>query len=378
MRHRTWAAVAAVLAVAAVAIFVWLIVRPGPQPPPGPAEPAVTRKPAIVTPQPRPRPTTFPAARKWLSQHSYEDTRGRWVSCYDTDADGLYDADEIVSYGTLRYNSRTRSGAPRINLPPPSKPKPDPDDTDRDGLHDAWEKGYFGTLKHGPWDDPDRDGYPNCVEYSDNKSPVDIDLAQSRLRRKEFPKPLPPRPRGHRPSKGWSIKSREFWEAQDRAEKRLMAGEKSPGPAVKGFKWRKPKPKPPPKLPPPPPKPSPLRLRFAELARSALGPARDSDADGLADEWERHYFGNLSQTRQDDPDGDGFPNLIEWYRLTDPTKPDLMELRFKPARLEDLPPPTTPWDHCWDIHSREFWEIQARLRAERAAAQAAAGGTKGK
>ena len=58
-----------------------------------------------------------------------------------------------------------------------------------------------------------------------------------------------------------------------------------------------------------------------------------------------------------------FPNVIEWYRLTDPTKVDLMDLRFKPAKLEDLPPPTTPWDHCWDIHSREFWQIQAGLRA---------------
>ncbi len=324
MRRETWGALAGVLAVAGMVVLVWLMVRREPRPPREPTEPAVTTEPAGVTPRPRPRPTTFPAARKWIAQHSYEDTRGRVISNWDIDEDGLYDADEIVQCGTLRYNSRTRSQAPGINLPPPSRPKPDPDDTDRDGLHDAWEKGYFGTLKYGPWDDPDGDGYPNRVEYDDGKSPVKIDLAPSRLRPKRFPKPLPPRPRGYRPSKWWSIKSREFWEAQDRAEKRLMAGEKGPGPAVKGFKWRKPKPKPPPKLPPPPPKPSALRLRFARLARSALGPARDSDADGLADEWEKHYFGDLSQTRQDDPDGDGFPNVIEWYRLTDPTKPHLM------------------------------------------------------
>jgi len=343
-----------------------------------PPEPIATTKPAVPTPQApqggKPRPTTFPDARSWIAQHSYEDTRGRVISNWDIDEDGMYDKGEIVRYGTLRYDSRTERNAPRINLPPPSKPKVNRNDTDRDGLHDAWEKGYFGTLKYGPWDDPDGDGYPNCIEYADNKkSPVRIDLAPRSLRPKRFPKPAPPTVLARAP-KQFDIRLREFWEAQDRAEKRLMAGEKSPGPAVKGFKWRKPKPKPPPKIPPPKPEFTPLQRRLSRLTGSAMGPDTDADADGLADDWERHYFGDLSQTRQDDPDGDGFPNVIEWYRLTDPTKVDLMDLRFKPAKLEDLPPPRTPWDHGWDIHSREFWEIQERLRAERAATRPAAAG----
>jgi len=98
----------------------------------------------VLTSQPRqvarppqggkPRATTFPSARKSprrgkLSQHTYEDTHGRWISSYNTDADSLYDADEIVRYGTLRYDGRTRparggpSAAPRID----DLRTPDPD-----------------------------------------------------------------------------------------------------------------------------------------------------------------------------------------------------------------------------------------------------------
>jgi hypothetical protein len=37
----------------------------------------------------------------------------------------------------------------------------------------------------------------------------------------------------------------------------------------------------------------------------------DTDGDGLADEWEIAYFGNLNQTGTDDPDGDGMNNETE-------------------------------------------------------------------
>lgn len=40
----------------------------------------------------------------------------------------------------------------------------------------------------------------------------------------------------------------------------------------------------------------------------------DSDEDGLPDSWETANFGNLAQTADDDKDGDGTPNLVE-YRL---------------------------------------------------------------
>lgn len=49
-------------------------------------------------------------------------------------------------------------------------------------------------------------------------------------------------------------------------------------------------------------------------------PIFDTDADGLDDDWEMEWFGNLSQTGRGDPDGDGENNLIEQVRGTDPTK----------------------------------------------------------
>lgn len=46
----------------------------------------------------------------------------------------------------------------------------------------------------------------------------------------------------------------------------------------------------------------------------------DVDEDGLPDDWERQYFGNLDQGPNDDPDGDGWDNLEEYKRGTDPNK----------------------------------------------------------
>jgi hypothetical protein len=44
----------------------------------------------------------------------------------------------------------------------------------------------------------------------------------------------------------------------------------------------------------------------------------DTDGDGLPDEWEKFYFGNLSQTANGDPDGDGLTNLVEYHLGSDP------------------------------------------------------------
>lgn len=46
--------------------------------------------------------------------------------------------------------------------------------------------------------------------------------------------------------------------------------------------------------------------------------ATDSDADGLADNWETANFGDLSATGEEDPDGDGFTNEEEETADTDP------------------------------------------------------------
>jgi len=48
----------------------------------------------------------------------------------------------------------------------------------------------------------------------------------------------------------------------------------------------------------------------------------DSDDDGLADSWERRYFGDLTPTVEDDPDADGLTNLEEQQAQTNPTSAD--------------------------------------------------------
>ena len=45
----------------------------------------------------------------------------------------------------------------------------------------------------------------------------------------------------------------------------------------------------------------------------------DQDEDGVLDGWEQQYFGTLSYTSSDDPDGDGFSNLDEFIAGSDPT-----------------------------------------------------------
>jgi hypothetical protein len=45
----------------------------------------------------------------------------------------------------------------------------------------------------------------------------------------------------------------------------------------------------------------------------------DSDNDGLPDAWELFYFGNLTNTPDGDPDGDGQSNAYEFVHGTDPT-----------------------------------------------------------
>jgi hypothetical protein len=48
----------------------------------------------------------------------------------------------------------------------------------------------------------------------------------------------------------------------------------------------------------------------------------DRDQDGLPDSWEIHYFGDLRQGADDDPDGDGFSNLAEYLDGTSPIDPN--------------------------------------------------------
>lgn len=52
---------------------------------------------------------------------------------------------------------------------------------------------------------------------------------------------------------------------------------------------------------------------------SVVNLATDSDSDGLPDEWELAYFGNLAQLATGNPDGDGANNLAELDGESDPT-----------------------------------------------------------
>lgn len=46
----------------------------------------------------------------------------------------------------------------------------------------------------------------------------------------------------------------------------------------------------------------------------------DTDHDGLPDDWENFYFGNLAQSANADADADGVSNLAEYLAGTDPTE----------------------------------------------------------
>lgn len=71
---------------------------------------------------------------------------------------------------------------------------------------------------------------------------------------------------------------------------------------------------------------NPRPARVTELISrgiAPLPPVTDSDGDGLADDWEYYYFGDLSQGAHDDqPDEDGFDNAEEQANGTNPTLPD--------------------------------------------------------
>jgi len=62
---------------------------------------------------------------------------------------------------------------------------------------------------------------------------------------------------------------------------------------------------------------------YATLRQVFLAAAKvvDSDEDGLPDDWEMQYFGNLLAGPHDDPDGDGQDNFTEFAFGTDPRDP---------------------------------------------------------
>jgi hypothetical protein len=68
----------------------------------------------------------------------------------------------------------------------------------------------------------------------------------------------------------------------------------------------------------------------ADHTISASFAALDGDGDGLPDQWELQYFGNLSAAADGDLDGDGIDNYTEFLQGTDPTRSNL-EASLTPA-----------------------------------------------
>jgi alpha-tubulin suppressor-like RCC1 family protein len=60
----------------------------------------------------------------------------------------------------------------------------------------------------------------------------------------------------------------------------------------------------------------------AGLSNVTFSAALDSDGNGLADDWEIQYFGNIGENPNADDDSDGLTNLQEYQLGTNPTDPD--------------------------------------------------------
>jgi hypothetical protein len=59
-----------------------------------------------------------------------------------------------------------------------------------------------------------------------------------------------------------------------------------------------------------------------------ISPNADSDGDGMPDYWEQWHWGNLTPSPEDDKDGDGASNAMEFAANTQPTRAESV------ARLE--------------------------------------------
>ena len=75
-------------------------------------------------------------------------------------------------------------------------------------------------------------------------------------------------------------------------------------------------------------------LRKAGL--NLMPTAEDTDQDGLDDAWERQHFGNLNSAGDDDPDGDGLVNLLEYETARNPMQVDYVAPAVPPMRSQLL------------------------------------------
>jgi Bacterial TSP3 repeat len=97
----------------------------------------------------------------------------------DADADGLKDAWEVQSFGSI--TAQNASGDPDGDLATnlqEFQAGTDPvsalyfPDSDGDGMNDAWEMKYFGNLSRNGFSDSDGDGYTDAEEFAAHTNPT--------------------------------------------------------------------------------------------------------------------------------------------------------------------------------------------------------------
>lgn len=191
-------------------------------------------------------------------------------------------------------------------------------DSDGDGIPDVWEQMY-GFNASSPGDallDADQDGQNNLSEYVAGTNPTNAYSVFA------FTRIQPAPPQGV--WLDWFSASNRLYVLQrsgdlrsEFVDIRMDIGATPPlnsyldATAVGSGPWY-------------------YRLRIQEVPLSNY----DSDGNGLADAWERQYFGEIRTDGTLDSDGDGLSNLAEFIAGTNPTNAS-SALRFVSIRHSD-------------------------------------------
>ncbi|MEY4488138.1 MAG: hypothetical protein RIQ79_646, partial [Verrucomicrobiota bacterium] len=147
-------------------------------------------------------------------------------------------------------------------------------DTDSDGLSDPWELAYFGDLSKSGTDDPDSDGFNNAAEYTGGSNPTITASVPSDTDGDGLP---------------------DNWEIQYFGNlSQIASGDPDADGATNLQEY----------------------IGVSNPNSNASWP--DDDFDFMKDTWEILNFGNLSQGRNDDPDNDGYTNGFEHDNAYDP------------------------------------------------------------
>ncbi len=207
-----------------------------------------------------------------------------------------------------------------------------------DSSYGAWARSHFGshTLAGaeesglwGPHADPDSDGHVNLMEYALGNDPLDsrdagagivVELKPEVEGRSEFYLHATVRQRQDDPALRFvpDVSSdATVWPGEPDALERILMLPSDPGFVEVTYRDRV--------------SAGSTQARFfrlgVSLANYETTAFEDSDGDGLPDEWELFYFGDLGQGPHDDSDSDGVDNLTEYLQGRNPGKgavPDTM------------------------------------------------------